>query len=129
MEEKYKQECSLCGKKVVPTIDNENHCSVEITHHYGSPKDGDILLYDVCIGCVETLFGEAIALKKRSIWDNYVQQEEKEEDKKTDWLKWAMEIASEWNLEEEVKSCYNKHIAEGYSEEESANMALYDWDI
>lgn len=49
--------------------------------------------------------------------------------KKTDWLKWAMEIASEWRLEEEVKSCYHRHIADGYSEEESANMALYDWDI
>ena len=48
---------------------------------------------------------------------------------KTDWLKWAMEIASEWHLEEEVKSCYHRHIADGYSEEQSANMALYDWDI
>jgi hypothetical protein len=50
-------------------------------------------------------------------------------DEETDWLKWAIEIASEWHLEEEVKSCYHKHIAEGYSEEQSANMALYDWDI
>ena len=48
---------------------------------------------------------------------------------KTDWLKWAMEIAREWRLEEEVKSCYNKYISQGYLEEEAANMALYDWDI
>ena len=74
--EKDEQVCSLCYKKVIPTIDNENHCSVEITHHYGSPKDGDILLYDVCIQCVETLFGEAIALKKRSIWDSWGQEED-----------------------------------------------------
>ena len=69
--EKDKQECSLCGKEVVPTIDNENHCSVEITHHYGSPKDGDILLYDVCIECVESIFADAIPLRKRSIWDSW----------------------------------------------------------
>lgn len=203
--EKNEQTCSLCHKKVIPSVDGENHCSVEITHHYGSPKDGDILLYDVCIQCVETLFGEAIALKKRSIWDNWGQEEgsnikEENEDEKTslaeteeykmaleefnkitdraicifiynegsslserikvldleegqieeykgegkiiiacfneevkveikDWLEWAMEIAREWHLEEEVKSCYDRHIAEGYSEEQSANMALYDWDI
>ena len=51
------------------------------------------------------------------------------EGEKRDWLKWAMKIAKEWCLEEEVKSCYHRHIADGYSEEQSANMALYDWDI
>ena len=49
--------------------------------------------------------------------------------KTKDWLEWAMEIAREWRLEEEVKNCYDRYISEGYLEEEAANMALYDWDI
>jgi len=49
--------------------------------------------------------------------------------KTKDWLEWAMNIAKEWRLQEEVKTCYHKHISDGYSEEESANMALYNWDI
>jgi hypothetical protein len=71
-KEKDKQVCSLCKKEVVPRVDNENHCSVEITHHYGSPKDGDILLYDVCIECVEDIFKNAIPLRKRSIWERII---------------------------------------------------------
>ena len=49
--------------------------------------------------------------------------------KTKDWLEWAMNIAKEWGLQEEVKTCYNRYISQGYLEEESANMALYDWDI
>jgi|5_EtaG_2_1085323.scaffolds.fasta_scaffold107454_2 hypothetical protein len=68
--EEDKQTCALCKKVVIPTFDNENHCSVEITHHYGSPKDGDVLLYDVCIECVENIFKNAIPLSKKSMWDD-----------------------------------------------------------
>jgi len=45
------------------------------------------------------------------------------------YLKQALEIAKKWKLEEEVKIAYEKYVKEGYSREQSANMALYDWDI
>lgn len=45
------------------------------------------------------------------------------------WLEWAMKIAEEWKLQEDVKKSYYKYIDKGFSEEQSAGMALYDWDL
>ena len=45
------------------------------------------------------------------------------------WLEWVLEIAKEYKLQDEVEKSYHKYINEGYDEEHSACMALYDWDI
>ena len=51
------QTCTLCKKAHrVPQDSHENMCSVEITHHYGSPRDGNIETYTVCFQCVLKLF-------------------------------------------------------------------------
>lgn len=58
-EETDKQVCSVCGVvHVVPETHQVNHCTVEVTHHYGSPKDGDQETYSVCVDCVSKLFGK-----------------------------------------------------------------------
>ena len=37
------QVCAHCDKaQIVPLTSQENYLSMQITHHYGSPKDGDI---------------------------------------------------------------------------------------
>lgn len=46
-----------------------------------------------------------------------------------EYLQRALEIAKEWGLQEDVISSYKKHLEDGYSPEESANMALWDWDL
>lgn len=46
-----------------------------------------------------------------------------------DYLQEAMSIAAPYYLQVEIESSYNKYIDEGFSEERSAAMALYDWDL
>ena len=49
-----KQTCACCGKTwSVPSESQENMCTVQVIHHYGSPKDGDVETFDICLECVE----------------------------------------------------------------------------
>lgn len=45
------------------------------------------------------------------------------------WLDWAMDIAREWKLQDDVKESFFKYRREGYDDKTCAEMALYDWDI
>ena len=45
------------------------------------------------------------------------------------WLSWAMDIAREWKLQDDVKESFFKYRREGYDDKTCAEMALYDWDI
>ena len=45
------------------------------------------------------------------------------------WLEWLLGIAEEYKLQKEVEKSYIKYTREGYDEEHSACMALYDWDL
>ena len=51
-----KQTCAVCGVvHIVPEKHQVNHCTVEVTHHYGSPKDGTTETFDVCLDCIKRL--------------------------------------------------------------------------
>ena len=64
-----KQICALCGKvHVVPEKHQVNHCTVVVHHHYGSPKDGDSVTYEVCVDCIEKLFSKKKPIKVESHW-------------------------------------------------------------
>jgi len=45
------------------------------------------------------------------------------------WLQAAIEAAKNWGLGCDVEEAYNKHRKDGYSAEEAAHMACYDWDV
>lgn len=45
------------------------------------------------------------------------------------WLEWAISIAHEWGLQDDVRESYSLHISCGFGEQASAEMALYDWDL
>ena len=46
-----------------------------------------------------------------------------------DYLLEALSIAEPYALQNEIESLYNTYMDEGFSEEQSAAMALYDWDL
>lgn len=53
----------------------------------------------------------------------------KQENMDTDYLQEAISIAEPYALQNEIESAYNTYIDEGFSEEKSATMALWDWDL
>ena len=51
------QICAICGVAwKVPEQSQENMCTVTVHHHYGSPKDGNIETFDVCLKCIKKHF-------------------------------------------------------------------------
>ena len=52
-----KQTCAICGVSwTVPEESQENMCTVKVKHHYGSRKDGNVEVFDVCLKCIEKHF-------------------------------------------------------------------------
>lgn len=45
------------------------------------------------------------------------------------WLEAAIDAASAYGLQKDVKEAYYKHLKSGQTEEDSAHFACYDWDI
>ena len=62
----------------------------------------------------------AVSLSARIIKQDLVEK---------DYLLEAMSIARPYFLHKEIETSYNRYIDEGFSEEQSASMALYDWDL
>tara|TARA_B100000579_G_scaffold437384_1_gene466503 strand:- start:3352 stop:3630 length:279 start_codon:yes stop_codon:yes gene_type:complete len=61
--------CAHCLKaQVVPLTAQENYLTVKVWHHYGSPYDGDVEQYDVCLPC----FDKFINIKRNKV-SNYIE--------------------------------------------------------
>ena len=45
------------------------------------------------------------------------------------WLEAAIDAASQYGLQKDVKESYYKHLKSGQTKEDSAHFACYDWDI
>ena len=59
--------CAHCLKaQLVPVTSQENYLSIKVTHHYGSPFDGDIEKYDICYPCYKGFVNI-----KRKVVSNY----------------------------------------------------------
>lgn len=48
--------CAFCAKaQLVPITSDVNFCTMEVNHHYGSPKDYQIETFSFCLDCYNKL--------------------------------------------------------------------------
>lgn len=57
--------CAGCNKaQIVPVTSQENFITLTAEHHYGSPRDGNIEVYNICLLCFDKLIkGQPVSVK------------------------------------------------------------------
>jgi len=57
--------CAGCNKaQIVPITSQENFITLTAEHHYGSLRDGNIEVYNICMTCFDKMIkGEPISVK------------------------------------------------------------------